>query len=626
MTKIIVTGGEFELSPIRVATRSLSVGRLQLLRLASKSILDGLQGPLLSQAARLQTTELTRKPYPLATIAMSPPLVLQTRGASSAVDDPAAGHCTEGTVLQRIQSGLARAEQQKCSFPHSCDLGSSLAATSRLCTRTIDDVPETFFGREPVLYEGGPVFAEFPWVLENSNVVRNGTAFAPADEFVDAHTTKITCLVSFYTIPTKIATVLQVNFDLSRVRVDTQVYFMQVRVQSWDEFWAWCSLTIAAMVCIAMFGIQAVPAAIEELRGSLTTIVSWLDPKGNFIFLGKSRQARYTADTQQPDALDVLLSLGLLGFLSFSIAQTVHKVSYADDIFGTMAEIDWSDGDVLFTEKVLEFLGQLQNAMALTRDEEFLLTWVFWLLIICAIRIIIFMGIHPHIAGVYLTFKMVAMELLNFLFTFGIIFMFLAFLAHIRFGFKYDGFRTIQESMITQFSILIGDDTPDYNNDVLMTLYVVGYVFICTMALLNFLLAIVVNGYTRVTEQAQKNTVVLSLASDLAIAFTDVIRWKRHRQWPSKRRLLIAIADEHPSVMEPAPEDGGSDGRPPLSITAEELQLLMQRHGQTVPFPDMEELFQYYCRLKFLLFQEEPKGEVKSPCTPGQPAHMSAVL
>lgn len=58
----------------------------------------------------------------------------------------------------------------------------------------------------------------------------------------------------------------------------------------------------------------------------------------------------------------------------------------------------------------------------------------------------------------------------------------------------YDEFSTIERSLITQFSMLIGDSSPDYTEDPLMCLYVVGYVFICTLSLLNFLLAIVVNG------------------------------------------------------------------------------------------------------------------------------------
>lgn len=62
-----------------------------------------------------------------------------------------------------------------------------------------------------------------------------------------------------------------------------------------------------------------------------------------------------------------------------------------------------------------------------------------------------------------------------------------------RFGNTYDEFATFERTLITQFALLVGDSSPDYTEDSLMCLYIVAYVFVCTLSLLNFLLAIVVN-------------------------------------------------------------------------------------------------------------------------------------
>ena len=64
---------------------------------------------------------------------------------------------------------------------------------------------------------------------------------------------------------------------------------------------------------------------------------------------------------------------------------------------------------------------------------------------------------------------------------------------HARFGFLYDEYSTYRSSLIMQFSILIGDETPDYSTDPLMCIYLVSFVFVCTLSLLNFMLAIVVS-------------------------------------------------------------------------------------------------------------------------------------
>jgi hypothetical protein len=51
---------------------------------------------------------------------------------------------------------------------------------------------------------------------------------------------------------------------------------------------------------------------------------------------------------------------------------------------------------------------------------------------VCAIRLVIFMRIHPLIAGITRTFELVGKELLNFVLSFGVLFSFLAFVARIR--------------------------------------------------------------------------------------------------------------------------------------------------------------------------------------------------
>lgn len=50
----------------------------------------------------------------------------------------------------------------------------------------------------------------------------------------------------------------------------------------------------------------------------------------------------------------------------------------------------------------------------------------------CCVRMIIYMRIHPSISTITETFMSVGRELLNFFFSFGLIFCFLAFIAHVR--------------------------------------------------------------------------------------------------------------------------------------------------------------------------------------------------
>jgi hypothetical protein len=55
---------------------------------------------------------------------------------------------------------------------------------------------------------------------------------------------------------------------------------------------------------------------------------------------------------------------------------------------------------------------------------------IFWVLVACCIRVIIYLKVHPAIAGCTRTFEICFWELVNFFFSFGIIFVFLAFIAY----------------------------------------------------------------------------------------------------------------------------------------------------------------------------------------------------
>lgn len=63
-------------------------------------------------------------------------------------------------------------------------------------------------------------------------------------------------------------------------------------------------------------------------------------------------------------------------------------------------------------------------------EDEYFLTIVFWALVLCYVRVIIYMEIHPSISSITTTFEYVGFELISLMLSFGIIFLLLAFIAH----------------------------------------------------------------------------------------------------------------------------------------------------------------------------------------------------
>mmetsp|Transcript_11477 Transcript_11477/g.27248 ORF Transcript_11477/g.27248 Transcript_11477/m.27248 type:complete len:315 (+) Transcript_11477:183-1127(+) len=271
--------------------------------------------------------------------------------------------------------------------------------------------------------------------------------------------------------------------------------------------------------------------------------------------------------------------------------------------FANVASVDWAATEP-FNEKTENFFDLLEQAVSIVQRADTMRTAAFWVLILCCIRVILYLKIHPHIAGVTRTFELCAWELVNFLISFSIIYFLLAFIAFIKFGYQYDEFATMEDALLTQFSILIGGDAPDYRDNPSLCIYVVGYVFVCTLSLLNFLLAIVVAGYDKVREQLASKQVVTSFVHDALYVVVDSYKWFS-RKWPSKVKILNALTDCFPEVMNP-------DCERTLSQT-DFAAVLTDASIRGCSVENARDIFQHYARFEFIKATENLPGPHSPP-------------
>jgi hypothetical protein len=236
-----------------------------------------------------------------------------------------------------------------------------------------------------------------------------------------------------------------------------------------------------------------------------------------------------------------------------------------------------------------------------------------------------------------------------------------------RFGYLYEEFSTIRQSLITQFAILVGDSTPDYSSDSMMCIYVVAFVFVCSLSLLNFFLAIVVNGaathtstisaltskqlldpsapiltaplpsslfspfvvlrcfagYTKVTERVLENQVAQSFAADALLVPMDVILWLRNKRWPSKLAILNSLYLTYPDVFED--EAVGVVRALPQERFREVVIAAAGKKGASAE--DGDRIFEHYCRLVGVLMAAAGGGERGGAAwPPSSPSPGKAVL
>eukprot|EP00873_Tetraselmis_striata_P016585 jgi/Tetstr1/436849/TSEL_025626.t1 len=600
LEQVVNTGSDLLLSPMRISSLPLSIGDMQRRYLTRRRAYSALTGPKRSRLGLSELKERPRRRYNNRMIALSPPLVLQSRY------DPQNSGC-EGNTTARVKAMLSEMEQRRCVAPFMCDQTALLEIP---CTANSTEDDGTFFGRATTPHKNTLVYPEFAWILEHTTLVRGGRDLVPQNDYLDPYTKGVTLLLSFYTPDTQVASIIEIVFALTSARVDTQLVIQQLKLSTERDYEAWLGWTLSAMVLILVYMLLALKPGIAELREIFRHLArtfgmrarrlpKWMRAakivpqmaqnfSSKFMRSGKRKRNAYTANTSQPDALDIIMSLGVVVFLGASIPLAREKATTAHDVFGDMGSIDWANNEQEFSEKVDDFLDTAERTLELTSREVMMGNLTFWLLILFAIRMIIFMKVHPAISGICHTFQVVTVELVNFLLSFGVIFVMLAFTAFLRFGYKWDEFRTFNDALMTQFYILIGDSNPETKDSTLMAIYVVGFVFVCTLALLNFLLAIVVNGYTAVCEKAAEILVARSIVADMPhCAF---------------RRAALAELED-PDDLGDAAGNTAARKRAASIITLDEFEEVVMEaahHRKSVGRADAREIYEHLCRFDFL--------------------------
>jgi len=614
---ILSSGVDMQISPVRVGGFALTGGSLQRLYLASRpkymNIFTGEDRSRLERSARIQRV---LKQFNSKMVGLSPPIVLQKRAGTNTSTNT----CPGDTVVA-VNRRLSRFQSDKCAPPYKCEE----QVLRMVCPGGETDPPDQFFGQNPVVVDGDTYFPEFAWTLEGDIVVRNGEELVPVQDYIDINTLEIQMWMLFFVPSTQIATVFKASFDTSGIKITPDISYLQLKILEANEFSEILAWGIGGIAMSVLGALLALPAALKELSIFFRQRMRWFRKSVNKVMPAKSRfrsckRRDYDDNTSQPDLLDVGLNLALMSLLVVFLINQWRNLRTAGDTFAEIADIEWDNEELSFDTKMNFFFKNLKSAMDLVEVEERFIMISFWMLIVCCIRLIIFMKLHPKIGSVSETFESRAGELLNFIFSFGVIYIFLGYIAHVRFGYLYDEFSTIEQSLITLFSILIGDTMPNYYDNTWMCIFIVGFVFICSFSLLNFLLAIVVNGYTQVTERVLENEVSQSVIADIVAVCWDLWLWYRHKSWPSKLSILSSMQEYFPDVF-------GQGDEVVYPLGRHKFHEVVCSASKNATPDDADKIFDHYLRLHVLiLFKGTSSDDQDTFVAPARPPRPSLQL
>ena len=153
-------------------------------------------------------------------------------------------------------------------------------------------------------------------------------------------------------------------------------------------------------------------------------------------------------------------------------------------------------------------------------------------------------SLHPRVALFVNTISGIIVDMAHFMLTFSVLFVTLAVIGHVFMGQYRPEFSDIPVSLETQFMIITGGSFPfqafGTKSSSVEVLYLLSYALIVFFFLTNFFLAIVVDGYAKVSQAVQDNDAENSIVLDIYDVIQGMIQqWKN--RWPSPRLVLQYI-------------------------------------------------------------------------------------
>ena len=165
----------------------------------------------------------------------------------------------------------------------------------------------------------------------------------------------------------------------------------------------------------------------------------------------------------------------------------------------------------------MNFVKDTQHLVDLRNRQSFL-NGIALLLMIC--RMLKNLDFQPRLGLITRTLHNAATNLSHFVAVFGLVFFTYSVMGHMAFGGEIENFSSIFASMHTCFGILMGDvellkDLRTSDNADIGKVFYYSYIGIVFFVLLNILLAILVDAYMEIKQQAEESSTVVKEVKDI---------------------------------------------------------------------------------------------------------------
>ncbi|CAE8597396.1 unnamed protein product, partial [Polarella glacialis] len=479
--KVINIAGPIRLSPIKMTSEFPSASEMSSVRSRQLEFQAVKTGP--SKEPRFQAKNdapRSQIPFLLKSALVSPPLLIQKRFAP--------GECKIPLSSKVVDDLFKLASDMSCNYPYSCSGWDK--ANVYQCKAGDETGP--FFGMAPCQHDGDLVHIEYlSSIVDHQYLLRhqNGAAtMLPTRSFIDTLTAQIQMQAIFYSIEFGVITEMTVQFDTSGGKVNTNTYFEHYVALTGDmltEFQLLEALVVVSAIGWLLVQVQSARVARAEyhLRKKWVT--------GATIVV-----------------IDIVILTLLMALIVVSWTDVANSEKVSTRIVSRLTGMGWERDDRTYMQKRDDFLAIMRDLNTVQAYSASLGNYGMFISVLLLGRMVYSTSAHPRIASVTSTFKHAFDLLAHFVMVFLLIFGGFAFIATWRFGHEKAFLANFSTACKSQFDSML--DPPgemglatigEHETDFLI--YACLFHVMCLFFLMNFILAIIVDSYTKSQQQLE---------------------------------------------------------------------------------------------------------------------------
>ena len=419
--------------------------------------------------------------------------------------------------------------EQKCTAPFECD--KNVLENNHSVIACKDDAAGDgggiYFGLPPQKFKGETGYADFLYTIADNDFVFRGDGdgagdLSATDAFIDSLTEAVKVVLVFFTPSKGVVTILELAADFSgfksvqgSVSVDHYAILEGPNLSFYLAVQSAVLVNLAIMLCDVFRSIQN---AVNERRT-----------------LGAFPWTRIIEPF-----IDLSCACLVLVYVILKIPGKMKSARETASILGALDHIPWSSPDVPLVSKKEEFFHNVMALIGHIEEEKMMNSLCYAILLVNLLRVIQCTSVHPRLALLTGTLANAADDLWHTAILTSVLMLCFAGIGQWRFGNTREDFGDFETALRTEFQMLFGEFPEGWGDDPALQrelqVFVVLYLLVLFVLVLNFLLAIIVEAYMKLRALLDEIETEQEFLTDVGQSFWARMMGVWHG-WPAPRLL-----------------------------------------------------------------------------------------